>query len=182
MDERVFITSDWHFMHNRDFIYGPRGFSSTQEMTTAIIERHNEIVRPQDHVYVLGDLMLNDNAAGLAAIKQLKGQIHVIRGNHDTDGRMDLYSNCYNVVEVVEGKYLVYKGYHFYLSHFPCLCGNFDESKPLKNRIVSLCGHTHTQDPFLDWDKGLIFHCEVDSNNCYPWNLDDIIAKIKEKV
>lgn len=182
MDERVFITSDWHFMHNRDFIYGPRGFSSAQEMTTAIIERHNEIVRPQDHVYVLGDLMLNDNAAGLAAIKQLKGQIHVIRGNHDTDGRMDLYNNCYNVVEIVEGKYLVYKGYHFYLSHFPCLCGNFDGNKSLKNRIVSLCGHTHTQDPFLDWDKGLIFHCEVDSNSCYPWNLDDIIEKIKEKV
>ena len=182
MDERVFITSDWHFMHNRDFIYGPRGFSSAREMTDAIIERHNEIVQPQDHVYVLGDLMLNDNAAGLAAIKQLKGQIHVIRGNHDTDGRMDLYNNCYNVVEIVEGKYLVYKGYHFYLSHFPCLCGNFDGNKPLKNRIVSLCGHTHTQDPFLDWDKGLIFHCEVDSNNCYPWNLDDIIEKIKEKV
>ena len=182
MDERVFITSDWHFMHNRDFIYGPRGFSSAREMTDAIIERYNEVVRPQDHVYVLGDLMLNDNAAGLAAVKQLKGQIHVIRGNHDTDGRMDLYNNCYNIVEIVEGKYLVYKGYHFYLSHFPCLCGNFDGSKPLKNRIISLCGHTHTQDPFLDWDKGLIFHCEVDSNNCYPWNLDDIIEKIKEKV
>ena len=182
MDERVFITSDWHFMHDRDFIYGPRGFSSAHEMTATIIGRHNEIVRPQDHVYVLGDLMLNDNAAGLAAIKQLKGQIHVIRGNHDTKSRMDLYNQCYNIVEITEGQFLKHGGLVFYLTHFPCLCSNFDDCKPLKNRIVSLCGHTHTKDPFADWDKGLIFHCEVDSNNCYPWNLDDIIEKIKEKI
>ena len=28
-------------------------------------------------------------------------------------------------------------------------------------------------------DKGLIFHCEMDTNNCCPWLLDDIIEDIK---
>jgi calcineurin-like phosphoesterase family protein len=178
---QVWVTSDWHFMHDRDFIYKPRGFNSAQEMTEEIIRHHNEVVQPEDDVYVLGDLMLNDNNAGMAAIKQLKGQIHVIRGNHDTDTRMDLYRNCHNIVEVCEGKFLKHNGYNFYLSHYPCLTSNCDEDKPLNRRMIGIAGHCHVQDPFADWGKGLIFHCEVDSNSCYPWNLNDIIELIKQK-
>ena len=180
--EQVFITSDWHFCHDRDFIYKPRGFESTWEMTKEIINRHNELVKPDDHVYVLGDLMLNNNDAGIHAIEQLNGQIHVIRGNHDTTARMDLYEKCPNIVEVCEGKYLKYEGQTYFLSHYPCLTSNFDEDKPLKARVVNLCGHYHAEDPFIDWDKGLIFHAEVDGNDCYPWNINDILTRVKEKI
>ena len=178
---QVWITSDWHFMHGQPFIYEPRGFSSTIEMTKAIISRHNEVVQPEDDVYVLGDLMLNNNDAGIRAIKRLKGQIHVIRGNHDTQARMNLYNQCYNIVEITEGQFFKYNNYHFYLSHYPCLTSNYDDDKPLKAKVINVCGHQHTQDPFVDWNKGIIFHAEVDSNNCYPWNIEDIIQKIKEK-
>lgn len=176
---QIWVTSDWHFGHDREFIWQPRGFKNVYEMNKEIIKRYNEVVQPDDDVYVLGDLMLNDNDAGLHAIKQLKGQIHVIRGNHDTNARMKLYEQCYNIVEVCEGKFLDYKGYHFYLSHYPCLSSNFDEDKLLNKRIISLCGHYHTQDWYKDINKGLIFHAEVDSNNCYPWLLDEIIEKMK---
>lgn len=126
--------------------------------------------------------MLGNNDYGISCLKQLKGNIHIIRGNHDSNIRMDLYNNCYNVVEITEGQFLQYDKYHFYLSHYPCLCGNYDDKdKPLYKNMISLAGHVHTQDPFHDWDKGLIFHCEVDSNNCYLWNIDDIITKIKER-
>ncbi len=175
----IYMTSDWHFCHQREFLYKPRGFENVYEMNEAIIARHNAIVQPDDDVYVLGDLMLNDNEEGLRCVKQLKGNLHVVRGNHDSQTRMDLYNRCYNIVEVTEGQFLNYRNYHFYLSHYPCLCGNFDNNKPLKARTVSICGHSHTQNPFADWDKGLIFHCEMDTNNCTPWLLDDIIEKIK---
>lgn len=177
----TYITSDWHFGHQREFLYGPRGFTNVYDMNKAIIERHNAIVQPDDDVYVLGDLMLNDDVAGMACIKQLKGNIHVVRGNHDSANRMQLYNDCYNIVEVTEGQYLNYRGYHFYLSHYPCLCSNFDFEKPLKSSAISLAGHSHVQDPFADWNKGLIFHCEMDTNNCTPWLLDDVIEKIKNK-
>jgi calcineurin-like phosphoesterase family protein len=75
--------------------------------------------------------------------------------------------------------FLKYNKYHFYLSHFPTICSNYDD-EGLKHCMIGLCGHTHTKDPFLDMDKGLIFHTEVDTNNCYPWLLDDIIEKTKE--
>lgn len=177
----IWITSDWHFCHDRDFIYEPRGFHSIWEMNKEIITRYNEVVDENDDVYVLGDLMLNNDQIGLNYIKDLKGNIHIIRGNHDTITRISLYSFCWNIIEICEGKYLNYKNYHFYLSHYPCLCGNYDIDKPLKTKTISLCGHTHTKDKFLDIDKGIIYHCEVDTNNCYPWLLDDIIENIKER-
>ena len=179
---KIWVTSDWHFCHSREFLWQPRGFKNEYEMNKAIIARHNEVVSPEDDVYCLGDCMLNDNEEGLRCIKQLKGNIHIIRGNHDTDFRLPLYDSCYNIVEICEGKFLNYNNYHFYLSHFPCICSNWDFDKPLKARTISLCGHTHISDPFKDWDKGLIFHCEMDTNNCTPWDLDVIIEKIKEKV
>ena len=178
----IWLTSDWHFCHDREFLYGSRGFSSVWEMNKELVARYNEVVSKNDDVYVLGDLMLNNDQAGLACIKNLKGNIHVIRGNHDTNTRITQYSSCWNIVEICEGKYFNYKNYHFYLSHYPCICSNWDYDKPLKARTISLCGHTHTQDPFKDFDKGLIFHCEVDTNNCYPWNINDIITKIKERL
>ena len=177
----IFITSDWHFCHNKEFLYVPRGFNNEYDMNNAIINNHNSIITQDDDIYCLGDVMLSNGEIGLECLKQLNGKIHIIIGNHDTDNKIEMYKTCPNVVEVCAAARLRYKGYHFFLSHYPCLCGNYDDGKYLKQHMINLCGHVHTQDPFYDWDKGIIFHCEIDTNNCYPWLLDDIIEKLKEK-
>lgn len=179
---RIFMTSDWHFGHDREFIWKVRGFNSVYEMNNAIIARHNAIVQPGDDVYCLGDCMLGNNEAGLSCIKQLKGNIHIIRGNHDTDTRMELYQNCYNIVEVCEAKYLKYDGVSFFLCHYPCITSNYDDNKPLKARIVNLCGHSHTKNKFQDIDKGTIYHVEVDSHGCTPVLLDIILLDIRTEI
>lgn len=178
----IYITSDWHFGHDKPFLWEPRGFKNQYDMDNALIANYNAIVQPEDDVYCLGDIMLSNNDEGLRCLKSLKGNIHIIRGNHDSDTRMQLYNNCYNVVEVCEGKYLRYGKYHFYLSHYPSLTANYDDDKPLKAKIISLCGHTHTQDKWLDWSKGMIYHCEVDAHQNAPISLDNIIKDIKEKI
>lgn len=178
----VFVTSDLHLFHNKSFIYEPRNFNSVEEMNTTIVNNWNSVVSAEDDVYVLGDLMLNDNERGLELIKTLNGKIHVIRGNHDTNTRMELYKTCDNIVEVCEAKFLKHKKQNYFLSHFPCLTSNCDEDKPLNARIISICGHSHVKDVFADWDKGLIVHAEMDTNNCTPWLLDTLYEKIKEKV
>ena len=179
MKKKIWMTSDPHFCHNREFLYAPRGFSNVYEMNEAIVERWNSVVGIDDDVYCLGDIMLNDNEQGIKLLKSLKGNIHIVLGNHDTDTRIDLYSNCWNVVEIELAIKMKYKGYHFFLSHYPCMTSNFDDDKPLKQRLISLCGHTHTKDPLLHWIDHPIFHCELDTNNCYPWNLDEIIKNIE---
>ena len=176
---QIWITSDWHFGHNRDFIWGARGFNSVYEMDKAIIERHNEIVSYNDDVYCLGDLILGDNDYGISCIKKLKGNIHVIRGNHDSAQRMLLYNDCYNVIEISEGQFIKYNGYHFYLTHYPCLTDNYDDES-LKRKMINICGHRHCKNWSYDLDKGTIFHAEMDTQNCYPWNIDDIILNLKE--
>ena len=54
----IWIVSDWHFNHNKPFIYEARGYCSPEVMNEDLIARHNALVRPWDDVYVLGDLML----------------------------------------------------------------------------------------------------------------------------
>lgn len=144
-------------------------------MNYAILNRHNEVVDYEDDVYVLGDCMLMNNVDARALMNQMKGRLHIIRGNHDTDTRMELYRTGWNVVEVCEGKFLHYNGYHFYLCHFPVLTSNMDSDKPLKKRTLSLCGHSHTKNKFSDMDKGLIYHVELDCSNNAPVSLDKII-------
>ena len=176
---KVFITSDTHFSHDKDFLWGPRGFKNQWEMNEEIIKRWNNTVSPEDDVYILGDIVMSDIESGIDALKQLKGKIHIIRGNHCTDTKIDLYKNCYNVVEVCDAKYLKVGKQMFFLSHYPCLTSNCDEDKPLNRRIINLCGHTHTQDKFLDMDKGLIYHVELDAHDCYPVQIETIIEDIK---
>ena len=177
----IYFTSDLHFCHCKPFLYEPRGFKNVYEMNQAIIKNWNSVVSVTDDVYVLGDLMLLNNVEGASYIKQLKGQIHIILGNHDSEARQVLYSNFYNVVEICWSKMLKYDGYHFYLSHYPALTSNWDQDKPLKARVVSLCGHSHTKDPFMNWDLGPIYHVELDAHNNTPISIEDIIKDIERK-
>ncbi len=179
---KLWITSDLHFCHDRDFIWGPRGFKSVEEMNTAIVKNWNAVVGKEDHVIVLGDLMLNNNEKGLYLLKQLNGTLHLIRGNHDSDTRVKEYIKCHNVWEmsVPCADVIKYKEYQFYLSHYPTLTANCDERKPLDKQVINLCGHLHTPDKFIDMDKGNIYHCELDAHNNTPVCIDQIIEDIKK--
>ena len=178
----IYVTSDLHFCHNKPFLYEPRGFISIQEMNEAIIRNWNSVVDDFDLVYVLGDLMLNDNELGRKCFNQLKGNKVIIIGNHDTDTRVEMYKTLRGVVDIVYAQQFKYNGYHFLACHYPTLTANHDYDKPLNHRLISLCGHTHTKDKFLDWDKGYIYHCELDAHNNYPVSLDQIIEDIKMRL
>ena len=176
----IYITSDLHFFHDRAFVYEPRGFSNINEMNEAIVKRWNQIVQPEDTVYVLGDIMLNDNEGGIKLLKSLKGHIHIILGNHDTPTREALYKDCENVVEVALAAKLKYKGYHFFMTHYPCFTGNL-EKESLKQCTCNLYGHTHQKTNFYQ-DIPFMFHVGVDSHNCTPVHIDQIIEDMNKKV
>ena len=179
----IYLTSDLHFNHDREFIYKPRGFDSVYEMNRVLIENYNSIISPDDDVYILGDLMLGGPDRmkdGLNLLSQLKGDIHVVRGNHDTDTRWEAYQNLYNVVEVSNAIYLKYKGFHFYMSHFPTITANL-EKESLKQCTINLYGHTHQQTNFYN-DMPFMYHVGVDSHNNCPVSIDDAIADMYEQV
>lgn len=176
----IWFTSDWHFGHDREFIWKPRGFTSIQEHDERIIIRHNNLVAPDDDVYVLGDLMLGDNEHGLDCIRRMKGKLHIIRGNHDTDRRIELYRSLPAVVEICDAKYLRERGYHFFLSHYPSLTGNL-EKESLKQMTCNIFGHTHQKAQFYNDIPYMVCVC-MDALDCFPLSIGEIISKMQSKV
>lgn len=179
----IWFCSDWHFSHDKDFVWKARGFNSVAEMNEEIIKRHNSVVAEDDDVYVLGDLcMSGDLVANKSFIEQLNGRIHVVFGNHCTANRQKMYLECDNVIEVCGYSTMVkYKKYSFYVSHFPSNTGNYDDDgRGLKGRIINLCGHIHTTNEFEDMDRGqLSYHVEMDAHDCYPTSAEEIIVTLK---
>ena len=99
-----------------------------------------------------GDVLLKHNledddfSYGLSILKQLKGKLVIIRGNHDTKSKLEKYKNCDNVIKAGDAalyfNYPEVGSYHFYLSHYPTLISH-GKLKPIKTAIINLYGHTH---------------------------------------
>ena len=177
---KIFLTSDTHFGHDREFLWGPRGFTNSQEHDEAVIKNWNETVSPDDIVYHLGDLMLGDNAHGIECVKRLNGHIKLIRGNHDTDARWKLYGTLPNIELIGWADVIKYKKYNFYLSHHPTLTSNLEKAPHLRMHLINLYGHTHQMGKFYQ-DMPYMFHVGLDSNNNRPILLDDAIELMKEE-
>ena len=174
----IWFTSDWHFSHQKAFIYEPRGYNSPEEMNRDLVARYNRFIKPDDEVYCLGDCCLggaNKLEDNYHLMRQLNGLIHIIRGNHDSDKKLDMYARLPNVVEICEGKFLKIDKYNFYLCHFATGTTNFDIHKPLTQRTLGLCGHSHTDNKFLNMDNGC-YHIEVDAHHNFPVYIDEVIA------
>lgn len=171
----IYVCSDWHLLHDKDFIYKPRGYESAEEMTEDIIKKHNEIVKPDDIIYVLGDCVVGGppTAEHAQLLKRFNGRKYLAFGNHDTDHKLEAYANA-DVFEHVEMGYrLRYKHIEFYLTHYPMLVSNYDDPKP----IYGLFGHTHQKTNFYE-NNYHMYHVGMDSHDCYPISLDDILAEI----
>lgn len=48
----IWITSDLHIGHNKEFLYGNRGFASSEKHDKALVENWNKLVQEDDIVYV----------------------------------------------------------------------------------------------------------------------------------
>lgn len=170
----IWLTSDLHFNHDKDFVWKARGFESIEEMNKAIISRFNSKVQPEDTVYILGDLMLGDKEAGEECLKQLNGKKIIILGNHDMNPRIEIYKKY--AEQVIYGLPLKYKKKTFFLSHYPTLTGNMDDTPG--HCTYNLHGHTHQT---VNHTKGYkyMYHVGVDSHDCYPVHIDDAIEGIK---
>ena len=177
----VWITSDTHFGHDKDFIWKARGYCSIQEHDKDLIKKWNECIKPDDIVYHLGDVIMGEAEHGLECLKKLNGEIHILRGNHDTNARWALYASLSNVVLEGYATKIKYNKWNFYLSHYPTITSNNDEDAPLKTKIIKLCVNSHIKNRFKDMDKGLIYHVEVDSHSNCPILLDEIITEIIAK-
>lgn len=182
----VWYSSDLHFGHSRAFLYEPRGFTSIEEHDAAIIENWNKVVKPEDSVYLLGDLMLNYNEGGIAKLNQLNGTIYYIRGNHDGDIRCMLYKERTRMIplcgqfETSWASVEEINGYTIYLSHYPTYTSYLENMAPLKRHLLNFHGHTHSKNKFYQ-DIPFMYNVALDAHNNTPVSFDEIIADIEAK-
>ena len=176
---KVFFTSDLHLNHNKDFIWGARGFKSVHEMNYAILDNFSKIVDWDDDLYILGDVLLGDNEVGIDYLSFIPGKKHIILGNHDTDTRRKIYENRVYKTDVIGyADVFKYGKRRFYLSHYPTMTGNYDDKDKLAT--WNLSGHTHSKDKFQYFPQN-IYNVAVDAHDCKPVEIEQIIEDIKEK-
>jgi calcineurin-like phosphoesterase family protein len=83
----TFFISDTHIGHNgvtrflKDDGSKLRPWDNIQDMDEALVANWNSVVRPQDKVYHLGDVVINRRA--LPTLARLNGDKVLIKGNHD---------------------------------------------------------------------------------------------------
>ena len=188
----IFFTSDTHFNHNQEFIYGARGFNSPVEMGEAIVERWNDIVSPEDTVYHLGDFAFGrvdspEFESTLRLIRQLNGNIIWISGNHDSNHKIRaIWDVCptektnNHIYFPIWAHQVKIGKFTFYLSHYPTLTANFDD-KHFSQHVIALHGHTHQTKNFLFPDNPFCYHVGVDSHNCTPVHVDEVLSDVRNR-
>jgi calcineurin-like phosphoesterase family protein len=82
----IYLIADTHFNHANIIKYCDRPFQTVEEMNEALIANWNKVVEENDMVIFLGDLCFKDDANVWLA--KLNGDKVVIRGNHDSIGKL----------------------------------------------------------------------------------------------
>ena len=195
----LFLTSDTHFGHKNILHLGKgRPFNDILDHNETIIKNWNEVVKPTDMVYHLGDFAMGNNLKLLRDwLSRLNGQKHLILGNHD--------NRKMHSILLQEGLWCSIRDYHMIpitlenkteiklvLSHFPIL----EFNGAWHSNVVHCYGHIHDIVSYDDIYKKLGFkaiHIGVDTSDRIintksytPINVNDIwkqvnLMYVKEK-
>lgn len=145
----MFVTSDTHFGHNKEFIYAARGYASPQEMNTDMIRVINETVGENGVLLHLGDFCLNTTREEYENIMR---QIHVkevwmIWGNHNNPVQRNYGGTVVQTTESHGDTLVRFVGHYLTLRHKKnCyVCFHFPISvwEGMSEGAMHLCGHSH---------------------------------------
>lgn len=109
---QYFFTADQHFGHGNIIKYCKRPFKSVDEMNQVIIDRHNQRVKKDDVVFIIGDFLFRNSLGGKKGeglihksnyyLDKLNGRLVFIRGNHDRNN--SLKTIIENVIIKIDNK------------------------------------------------------------------------------
>jgi calcineurin-like phosphoesterase family protein len=164
----IWIISDTHFGHKNslkfiraDGITPLRNFSSVEEMDECMIERWNSVVRCDDTIYHLGDVVMNRRC--LPIVHRLYGKKILIRGNHDT-------APIKEYLEYFDEVYAEYGMNDIIMTHRPIAIQCFDRYK------TNCHGHIHAN----SMNDLRYFNVCVECLDYTPISLEELREKIAE--
>lgn len=183
----IFFTSDQHFGHQNIIKHCNRPFQTVYEMDETLIANYNEVVKPGDTVYHLGDFSYKCNFSKAMAIgRRLNGIKILILGNHDR-----VFTPLYSDHSFFKELHEVWKGRYDYLSIDPSgypKINMFHYAQRVWNQshrgAYALCGHSHGScKPALpdSIDGGLLLDVGVDVHGYKPISIDEVTSIMKKK-
>ena len=170
---KTYITSDLHFGHTNIMKFCPvtraRFKNDVDYMNEAMIKEWNEIVEPDDLVYILGDVAFMPAQKAVQVLKRLNGVKILIEGNHDRKTLKDpSFYNCFKEVH----KYLDinYNGTKVVMFHYPIA-----EWDQMHRGAVHFHGHLHGGESGLEDFRAL--DVGMDSTGWIVLEMEDAIAR-----
>lgn len=146
-----------------------RPWDSPQDMDEEMVKRWNSVVKPNDKVYHLGDVVINRKA--LSILSRLNGDKVLIKGNHDIFKLEDYtpYFRDIRAYHVMDGKIL---------SHIPIYRDGL-------NRFgTNIHGHLHDR-RVMDSTGYLVdtkyYSVCVELHNFTPVLFEDVLKNIKKE-
>ena len=161
--------ADTHFCHANVIKYDNRPFKDVEEMNAKMIELWNDHVADDDTTYILGDVVWSGYKEWERILRQLKGSIVIIKGNHDKVSTIENIC-CGNphVSYAGEQVTIVDNDRHVVLNHCPILCypNNF-------RGWYHLYGHVH-----CSYDYNTILHTQkaLEDLYCTKFNMFNVGA------
>jgi calcineurin-like phosphoesterase family protein len=137
-------------------------------MNQAMIKEWNDLIEPDDLVYILGDVAFMPAQKAAETVNRLNGIKILVEGNHDRKALNDpTFRNCFKEVH----KYLDinYNGTKVVMSHYPFL-----EWDQMHRGSVMLYGHLHGGSTGME--KYRMQDVGMDATGMIAVSLDDVIA------
>ena len=175
----IYFTSDLHLGHTAVIRMNQRPFADVEEMNRVLIDHINEIVKPDDTLYILGDLSYKLSviqANELIQTIRCRNK-YLIKGNHDKNYAPELFK------EIVDFKHLALSyssmiSYDVSLMHYPML-----EWPRSRHGSIQMHGHIHSKDSSYNLkmrDEHIRrYDVGVDANNYMPVSFEDIVKFMK---
>lgn len=173
MAGKTWVIADPHFFHpgvcrflRADGVTKLRPWDDPDRMSEDMINNWNEIVHPQDRVYLLGDVAMNRRALD-KSLPRLMGRIVLVKGNHDID-KLSYYSQYFDDIRAC----VVKKG--FIMTHIPI------HPNSLSRWSVNIHGHTHSNVVLDDRGKPDPRYCcvSVEHTDYRPVELTVLLNKL----
>lgn len=159
----TWLVADWHLGEDR-FEIMQRPFTDAQEHIDVMVKNHNDLVEPDDRVYVNGDVLYQkaDPAVYLQQIARFNGRKILLRGNHDRPFSDEMFAPYFEKIHAEgEGVDVELDGVPCHLVHYPSLA--------IKERF-NIVGHIHSA-----WKFQLnSLNVGVDANHFRPVNANKI--------
>jgi predicted phosphodiesterase len=195
---KIKINSDFHYGHDRDFLYGPRGFSSGKEHSDWLDEQIASL-DPNDLLICLGDVGLGIGADSIIDfIERIPCETLMVWGNHNS-GVYQAYKNnlplgfdnhevyplriAKNVTMMGESFLLDVDRDRFFCTHMAPLVFH-DQNRGR----VCLCGHSHSNLKQINPDRddfGKILDCGVENakrfNGTAFFDIDEAVNILAKK-